>query len=80
MQPKSGDVYMMDVYTSNGKSMTDYCYKLGSYLFFAKHFKVHKLLNLELNYLAVPCNFISNNEIVLAKYLIASSQFLFVAL
>ena len=33
MQPKSGDVYMMDVYTSNGKSMTDYCYKLESYFF-----------------------------------------------
>ena len=60
--------------------MTDYCYKLGRYSFFAEHFKVNKLLNLELHYLAVPCNFISNNEIVLAKYLIASSQFLFVAL
>ena len=61
--------------------MTDYCYKLGKYIFFfAEHFKVHKLLNLELHYLAVPCNFISNSEIVLAKYLIASSQFLFVVL
>ena len=60
--------------------MTDYCYKLGRYIFFAEHFKVHKLLNLELHYLAVPCNFISNNEIVLAKYLMASSRFLFVAL
>ena len=61
--------------------MTDYCYKLGRYFFFfAEHLKVHKLLNLELHYLAVHCNFISNNEIVLEKYLIASSQFLFVAL
>ena len=38
------------------------------------------MLKLELHYLAVPCDFISNNEIILTKYLIASSRFLFVAL